>query len=150
MQLALPRFTERYLSTESTYSTVLGFKAFFLLAYFCFLFTALCHVWMSLFPEEALDGYTAGTPCARSPAPKLWFPSITPLLSSAPGPAEQASRVGSGKWRNLLFSSFLSSLQVCLAFCPQFTEKPAKKTKHLDSTRSQKRRESKTSDLLRL
>jgi len=107
-----------------------------------------CHTPLSLSislfsPEEALDSYTAGTPVPEAQPQGIGSQCTSPLLSSALGAqlaAEWASRMWSGEWGNLLFS-FLSPLQMCLAFCPfhQFTEKPAKKTKHLASTRSQKR-----------
>lgn len=147
VQLALPHFAEYYLSTESAQSTILCFEAFFLLEYFFLLFIVLysslpfvCH-----FSQRKLWKVTLQEPLVPETQPQSFASQcLTPLLSSALRAhvaAEWASSVGSEEWRNLLFSSFLSPLPVCLAFCPfpRLTEKPAKKTRHLDATRLQKK-----------
>jgi len=112
---------------------------------------------MSVFPEEALDSYIAGTPVPEAHSQGVGSQCTTPLLSSALGAhiaAEWASRMRSGEWGNLHFSSFLSPLQVCLAFCPSFPS-VHRKTCQKDQTPgfnqvTKKEQRTKISDLLRL
>lgn len=143
MQLPLTHFTEISLSTGhvSQWFCVLKLSLplhfFFPPPFYCAMVFSL--LWMTLFPEEALESYCRNL-WPRSSA--FGSQCITTSCFSALRThvaAKLAFNIEPEEWVLLLFSSSLSPLQLFLAFCPSphFKEKPAKKTKHLDSARSQ-------------
>lgn len=117
MQSALPHFTESYLSTGSTQSTILCFKAVFLLAFpppsFLLGYSPLSplEVTFPRWSSGGLQDYSAETPVPEAQLQGFGSQRVSPSLSSALRAhvaAERASSVGSGEWGNFLFSFLIS------------------------------------------